>query len=143
MGATGTIIIVGCGDVAELVRKAGFRVREVDYFWGTEPIDDECVGAVVASRVGGGTGLAVADRLRRRLIVPLVLYGADEKNRILGRFLGVERSEAGSRSEFHAMLELIVRETIALREIHPALTTFESKEESVDDWMILAVAPEQ
>jgi hypothetical protein len=135
----GTIVLIGCAGIAPFLRRAGFRVHQTDYFWGTEEVGEEWLAAIVDSSAGGQTGLIVAERMRRRMIVPLVLYGAEERDRVLTRFLGIERWRDEAPPELYDMLDLCVRQTMILREVDPG----SSVGVIVADSMILSVATEQ
>jgi hypothetical protein len=132
----GVVVLVGCAGLARIVERAGFRAHELDYFWASDAIEEDWVAAIVDSSVGGQTGLAVAERLRRRMIVPVVLFGREERERVLSRFLGVDRAKIGS--QLGRVLELCVRETLALRIEEPPC---DSTGVIVVQSMILAVDP--
>lgn len=131
------VLLVGCPELRDAVTVEGFNVRQIEYFWGRELHEEDWVAAVVDTRVGGGTGLAVALRLLRDGIAPLVVFGAGERDRVLARFVGVQRKGKLVPEGFVQALERCIRQTRALRQ--PGPTT----EVSVSTSMILAEKPNE
>jgi hypothetical protein len=130
------VLLIGCSSIAGRIRRAGWQTVEADYFWRS-PIDLEVVAAVVDFSVGGGTGLAVADRLKRRLVVPMILFRPEDRDCVLPRFHGAEQPRGAEPGpELEAVLELCSHHTRALRS---RWQTAETTPLTVSDSMIIAV----
>lgn len=111
----GVVLLVGCAELSEAVEAEGYRAHVAEYFWGcTEPVPLMCRAALVSTDVGGGTGLAVAERLLERRIVPVVLYRRSERYRVVPRFHGLEWSRGDVPAHLGDLLRRCARMTAAL-----------------------------
>lgn len=114
MRPIGTIVVVGDESIAEVVCSAGWRVQVLDYFWG-QAVHPDWVAAVIDISVGGGTGLSVAERFKRKHVTPIVLFHEGDRHRVGRNFAGVERARELHRPEFRTVLALSARASIRAR----------------------------
>jgi hypothetical protein len=134
---SGTVLLIGCSALSPRIQRAGWQTVEAEYFWGSETIDPRWVAAIVDFSVGGESGLMVAERLRRKGIIPVILFRPEERDCVLPRFLGVEARRGSAPGQD---LETVLRLCAEQRAMGSRAASVDETL-AVEDSMIVAIRP--